>query len=50
MKIIDWKPIGNHERGKFALEFEVTPFCEDEIRHIINDHIKVIKKTLEVSD
>ena len=47
MEIKDWKVIGNYSRGKFALEFEVSEFDEDEIRHMINNHIKAIQTTLQ---
>jgi len=46
-QIIDWKPINNYPRGKFALEFEVSVFDENFIRNLINLEVSKIQKRLQ---
>ena len=46
MEIFDWKPVNVYGRGKFALEFEVTKFDEDNIRYMINNAVIEIQKKL----
>jgi len=46
LRLYDWKPINNYGRGKFALEFEVTEFDEDEIRYMVNKAVAKIQKDI----